>query len=479
MSAPELFNLDAEAGFLGTLLCDNKLVEKVSGIVKAEHFHDPVHREIFEAITRIVGDGGEASPVTLRTFFSGHPKDSEMPDGSVSIYIRKLLEAFVSAANAPYYARQIADLAHRRELAAVARALWDDAHATSVGGTAQDVLGRHESALAQMDDRAMGEHERPLVTLREAVEQAIDTADRARKSGSAVSGVTTGLKDLDWHTGGLQKGDLIVLGGRPSMGKTDLAWNIAVNAARAKLQGRASGAGCLIFSQEMRARQLGARTLARETGIPADRQRRGDITDEEYVLMTQAITDAPVWIDDSSMVKPDYIRRRARSLVKKGLLGMLMVDHLQITGTPDSMKGRNANSTAIISEVTKVLKEIATSFDVPLVLLSQLNRAVEMREEKRPQLADLRESGSIEQDADVVMFVHRDHYYLERSEPSRKADESDEKFNDRYANWRARETAARNLAEVIIAKQRMGSLVTVNLHYDGARSTFSDLEWRP
>ncbi|MFP5433142.1 MAG: DnaB-like helicase C-terminal domain-containing protein, partial [Alphaproteobacteria bacterium] len=338
--------------------------------------------------------------------------------------------------------------------------------------SAFDMVEAMESRLLGI--QATAPKAKAMVSVKTAVERAIETANSAAQSGTHLSGVTTGLRDLDWRTGGLQGGDLIVLGARPSMGKTDLGWNIAINAARAAAHGDVGGAVTAFFSLEMPSQQLGARLLARAAGVPADRQRRGDVTDDEFARFAQAVPDFPLWIDDTARATPAHIFSRCRRLQQRRGLGLVVVDHLAIMGAPDGF--RTQGETAIITEITREMKAIATTLGVPLLLLAQLNRGLAAREDKRPTLTDLRSSGSIEQDADSVWFLHREEYYLERSEPSRLSSETAEKFNDRYQEWQHRRDEARNIAEVIVAKQRLGPIGTERLHYDGAFSIFSDLQ---
>ncbi len=328
--------------------------------------------------------------------------------------------------------------------------------------------------------RSTGEQDRGFLKLEKALVASLKMAEEAHKRDSHVTGVTTGLRDLDRKLGGLQKSDLIILAGRPSMGKTALATNIAFNAARAwhDTEGK-EGAAVAFFSLEMSSEQLATRLLGEYASVPADKIRRGEIKTDDFSKFLEAakiLSRAPLYIDDTPGLSVAGLRTRARRLKRLvPHLGCIVIDYLQLLhGTAR----RDDNRVQEVSEITRNLKALAKELDIPVMALSQLSRAVEMREDKKPQLADLRESGSIEQDADVVMFVYREEYYHARSEPTRRADEPEEKFNTRHQRWMERGEEIRNIAEVIIAKQRHGPIGTVELHFDGPFTRFSDLEKR-
>jgi replicative DNA helicase len=460
-------DLDIEHALLACLLEDNRRVALVADTLKADHFFDPVNARVYEAIRSFADRGEVADYRTLAPFvadlFEGDRRRA-------TAHLIDLTDGVVGG-KAADYARVVVDMATRRHLIAIADDLKAQARHHSLHLSAFDMVEATEAALMKLSEAAPTV--KALVAVRTAVEDAIQAADDAARSGNSFSGITTGFRDLDWRTGGLQPGDLIAVGARPSMGKSDLGWNIAINAGRARAAGQHGGASVLVFSMEMEARQLGARLLARETGVAADRQRRGDVSDEDFARFAQAVPDLPVWIDSTARVTPAHILRRCRRLQQRRELGLVVVDHLAIMGAPDGF--RSQGETAVITEITREMKGIATTLGVPILLLAQLSRANTLREDKRPQLSDLRSSGSIEQDADSVWFVHREQYYLERSEPVRRADESVEKFEARHLDWQQRSDAARNVAEVIVAKQRMGGVGTVQLHYDGAHSRFADL----
>lgn len=460
-------NVEVEQALLSALLFDNRQVPKVADTLRSEHFYNDAHAGIYRAIITLVERGEAANPLTVAPYIV------DQFDGSKQKAVEHLvyLHENTFGGKAPDYARVLVDLALRRDLLAIAEDIASQARRHDLELCAVDMIEATEAALMRLDVSAPTS--KPLVTVRAAVEEAIKAAEDARRSGTVLTGVTTGLTDLDWRLGGLQPGELIVLGARPSMGKSDLAWNICVNAALAAAQGKHGGAAGLMFSQEMVARQLGARYLARAAGVATDAQRRGQVSDDDFAAFIRAVPDIPLWIDSTARVTPAHVLRRARRLQQRSGLGLIVIDHLNIMGAPEGF--RSQGETAVVTELTRELKGIATTLNVPVLLLSQLSRQVEMREDKRPTLSDLRQSGSIEQDADTVMFLYRDEYYLDRSEPARRPEETDQKFNDRYQNWKDRSVASRNVAEVIVAKQRMGSVGTTTLHYDGAKSAFSDL----
>ena len=338
-----------------------------------------------------------------------------------------------------------------------------------------------ESAEAKLFELARtGATDRGFVKLEKALAVSIRMAEEAHKRDSHITGVTTGLRDMDRKMGGLQRSDLIILAGRPSMGKTALATNMAFNAAHAhfKSEGR-EGSGVAFFSLEMSAEQLATRLLGDFSSVPSDKIRRGEIKTEDFtkfVEASQTLSRVPLYIDDTPALSVSGLRTRARRLKRMvPHLGVIVIDYLQLLhGSAKSAENRVQE----VSEITRSLKALAKELDIPVLALSQLSRAVEMREDKTPQLADLRESGSIEQDADVVMFVYREEYYHARAEPTRRDNEDESKFNDRCSRWMQRGEEIRNIAQVVIAKQRHGPIGTVELHFDGQFTRFSDLEKR-
>ncbi len=468
-------NEEAEQALLGAILVNNKAFERVAEFLRPQHFYDPVHVRIYEAISKMIERGQIANPVTLKPYFDNDP--ALAADGGAE-YLAELAANVVTVINAADYGRTIHDLFLRRQLIEVGTDMVNEAYRHDLDITAMDQIGEAEKQL--FDLATTGDVQGGFVPFADSVKLAIATAEVAFRASSHVTGVTTGLIDLDRKLGGFHRSDLLILAGRPSMGKTALATNIAFNAAKAHLRSGGKEGACVgFFSLEMSAEQLATRILADETQVPGDKIRRGEIRQDDFPKFVQASQDlarVPFFVDDTPALSVAAVRTRCRRLKRTSGLGMVVVDYLQLL-RGSAVKG-SENRVQEISEITRSLKAIAKELDVPVLALSQLSRAVEQREDKRPQLSDLRESGSIEQDADVVMFVFREQYYLERSEPSRRPDESDDKFNDRYQRWQQRLGEVHNTAEAIIAKQRHGPVGTVRLFFDGQFTKFGDLDQR-
>jgi replicative DNA helicase len=467
-------NAEAEQELLGAILTNNKAYEKVGEFLKPEHFYDPVHSRIFETIHALVQRGEIADPVTLKAYFENDPALESVGGAG---YLGELAGSVISVVNAEHYGRIIHDLYLRRQLIDMGEDMVNEAYSHNLEGAALDQIEGAEKKL--FDLATTGDIQGGFQPFSQSLRVAIDMAEEAFKRDSQVTGVTTGLIDLDRKLGGLHPSDLLILAGRPSMGKTALATNIAFAAAKAHMRTNGSeGAGVAFFSLEMSAEQLATRILADEAQVASEKIRRGDLKPEDFQRFSEAssiLSRVPFYVDDTPALSIAAVRTRARRLARtSGNLGLIVVDYLQLlrgTGGKSS-----ENRVQEVSEITRGLKAIAKELDVPVVALSQLSRAVEQREDKRPQLSDLRESGSIEQDADVVMFVFREQYYLERSEPSRRPDEADDKFNDRYQRWQQRLGEVHNTGEVIIAKQRHGPIGTVRLFFDGQYTKFGDLD---
>lgn len=469
-------NLEAEQGLLGTLLVDNRHLENVSDFLRAEHFFNPTHGRIYEAICKIVDKGQSASPVTLKGFFE---RDKTLENVGGAKYLAILAGEVPLLNNAVDYARTIYDLHLRRQLISLSEDVALEAYEQTVERSATDTIEKAESKLFELAES--GQAERGFVTLRDSVLTAIDIAEKAFKSDSHVTGCATKLTDLDQKLGGLHDSDLLILAARPSMGKTSLAVNVAFNAAKAYAEtGGKEGAIVGFFSLEMSADQLATRILADQSNISGDAIRKGDIKESDFrrfVEASQTLSQVPLYIDDTPALSISALRTRARRLKRQHGLGLLVVDYLQLLRGTGSRQSES-NRVLEISEITQGLKAIAKELAIPVIALSQLSRAVEQREDKRPQLSDLRESGSIEQDSDVVMFIYRREYYLSREEPQKKPEEDDSKFNDRYAKWQEELGENANVAEVIVAKQRHGPIGTVKLFFDANYTRFSDLERR-
>jgi replicative DNA helicase len=459
-------NQEAEQGLLGALLVDNRALEKVGDLLRTDHFFIPAHSRIYDAIVKMIDRGQNASPVTLKNYFE---KDQELGDVGGAAYLAELAASVISVANAPDYARAIYDLFLRRELITLGEEVVRESFTHTLEADSSDTIEMAESRLFALAES--GESRGNFITLRDSVMTAIELAEKAYKTEGHVTGVTTGLTDMDKKLGGFQNSDLVILAGRPSMGKTALATNMAFNAAlRYAESGGAEGARVGFFSLEMSADQLATRILADRSGISGDAIRKGNIKQEDFrafVEASQQLSQVPLFIDDTPALSISAIRTRARRLKRQHGLELLVIDYLQLLRGTGSKQGTD-NRVMEVSEITRGLKAIAKELAIPVVALSQLSRQVEQREDKRPQLSDLRESGSIEQDSDVVMFVYREEYYLSRTEP--------EPGTEKHLKWQESMDRAHNVAECIIAKQRHGPIGTVRMHFNPNLTRFSDLD---
>ncbi|MGE4313250.1 MAG: replicative DNA helicase [Pseudobdellovibrionaceae bacterium] len=468
------FNLEAEQGLLGALLMENRRLEDVAEFLRPDHFYAGAHKRIYDAIRTLVERGQAATPVTLKSYFE---KDKDLESVGGAAYLAELAATVISLANTLDYARTVYDLHLRRELINLASDMIENAQAFSLDSEAIDTIEKAEKRL--YDIAETGDGRQGFVTLKDSVKTAISVAEKAYNTKGHVTGVTTGLTDMDKKLGGLHGSDLLILAARPSMGKTALAVNVSFNAAKAYAQsGGEEGAITAFFSLEMSHDQLTTRILADQSNISGDAIRKGAITQDQFREFAQAahtLTSVPLYIDDTPALTIGAVRARARRLKRQHGLGLIVVDYLQLLRGSGSTQSES-NRVLEISEITRGLKALAKELEVPVIALSQLSRAVESRDDKRPQLSDLRESGSIEQDADVVMFIYREEYYLSREEPSQKTSESVEKFNERYETWSRRLQDTANIAEVIVAKQRHGPIGPVKLYFDPNYTRFSDLE---
>ena len=465
-------NIEAEQALLGALLVNNVVYERMGEILQADHFYDPVHGRIYGAIATLINRGQIADPKTLRGLFDNDPALAALGGAN---YLVDLAANIVTIFNVQDYARLLHDLFLRRQLIELGTDVVNDAFQHDLERTATNQIESTEAKLFELARN--GQTDRGFVKLEKALAASIKTAEEAHKRDGHITGVTTGLRDMDRKMGGLQRSDLLILAGRPSMGKTALATNIAFNAAHAyfKTDGR-EGSGVAFFSLEMSAEQLATRLLGDFSSVPSDKIRRGELKVEDFtkfVEASQTLSRVPLYIDDTPGLSVSGVRTRARRLKRMvPHLGVIVIDYLQLLCGSKGVESRVQE----VSEITRGLKGLAKELDIPVIALSQLSRAVEMREDKKPQLSDLRESGSIEQDADVVMFVYREEYYHARSEPSRRPDEDEGKFNDRHSRWMERGEEVRNVAEVVVAKQRHGPIGSVALQFDGQFTRFSDLE---
>ena len=478
-------NFEVEMGLLAALLANNRAYEKVSELLRPEHFADARHGRIYDAIGKLAQKGQQANAATLKNYFE---HDGELADIGGADYLARLQASAVTIINANDYAQRIFDLYLRRELIDIGTDVVNEAYEFDVE---TDANAKIESAEQKLFDLAeKGQVEGGLRTFNSALTAAIDMATLAFKRDGAVTGITTGFADMDDKLGGFHKSDLIIVAGRPSMGKSALAAKLAFNAAlarqkwteRAILEGLdrdapgAEGGVVAFFSLEMSAEQIANRLLSEQVEIPSDKIRRGEVAGEDFPKFVQAaqeLATLPLHIDDTPALSVSAVRTRARRLKRTQGLGMIVIDYLQLLAPPPGTRAEGRVQE--ISAITRGLKALAKELDVPVIALSQLSRAVEQREDKRPQLSDLRESGTIEQDADVVMFVYREEYYHSRAEPGRRPDEDESKFNERHQKWQERGEQIMNVAEVILGKQRHGPIGTVRLRFEGQFTKFSDL----
>ena len=464
-------NFEAEQALLGAILINNDAYNRVSEFLKPEHFYDPVHGRIFAACATLIERHQIANPVTLKPLFEA---DESLSDAGGAKYLARLAASAVTVINAADYGRTVFDLHLRRQLIELSLEMRDQALDPDLESSGQQQIEAVEQQL--FDLATTGEYEGGFRSFTDVLTSAIEIAEAAYKREGQLTGVATGFSDLDRLLGGLQRSDLVILAGRPSMGKTALATNIAYHAARVCRrenddQGHVTvtdGAVVGFFSLEMSAEQLATRILSEAAGVSSDKVRKGDLSNADFqkvVEANQVLAKIPFFIDDTPALSVAQLRTRARRLKRQQSLGLVVVDYLQLL-RPSSTRASD-NRVQEISDITRGLKALAKELDVPVLALSQLSRAVEQREDKRPQLADLRESGSIEQDADVVAFIYRPEYYLSRLEPEEHGTEA-------YEKWQARMEEVHNLAEVIIGKQRHGPTGTIKLVFEGELTRFSD-----
>ncbi len=463
-------NIEAEQAVLGAFLNNNDHVNKVGDFLLPEHFYVPIHKKIYEAIIKCMERGVIGSPITLKSFFD--KEESIEKSGATSLdYLLKLSVNASTIINLTHFAKDIYDTAIRRNLIEIGQDAVNESYEKDINTTAQNLIEKTEQRLFNLASE--GASDSGFVQLKGTLNEALRRIDLARKRGGDVNGVTTGYIDLDKLLGGLQNSDLLILAARPSMGKTSLAINMALNAAIEFLNDKAEKTekkkSVGVFSLEMAAEQIAARLLSIKTGIDGSRIRIGNITKEEFSTLLKESTElneTPIFIDDTPALTISAVRTRARRMKRQHNLGLIVVDYLQLLrGTNASSEGNRVQE---IGEISQGLKAIAKELDIPVIALSQLSRAVESRDDKRPQLSDLRESGNIEQDADVVMFIYREEYYLARKMPQHG--------DDKFHQWQEDMERAKNIAEVIIAKQRNGPIGNVSLRFDTRTTGFANLD---
>ena len=454
-------NIEAEQAVIGSILVSNEIFDEINLILSSNNFYDPIHQKIFSAIENLIFRGMLANPITLKSYFEDEKDDLNVPD-----YLVEVTKFSTSIRQAVEYSKIIYDMFVRRELIKISENTIDTAKLNDLSTTGQDIIEDSEKLLYELAEK--GSSYSSLISFDKALRQTIDMASAAYKNEEGIVGVPTGLRDLDDRLGGLHKSDLIIIAGRPGMGKTALATNIAFNAAQKLQDSGKEKASVAFFSLEMSSEQLSTRILAEQSKIKSNDIRRGRISDEQFdrfLETSKNISELPLYIDETPALTIAAMSNRARRIKRLHGLDLIIVDYIQLMrGSLNYKDGRVQE----VSEITQGLKAIAKELSIPVVALSQLSRQVEQRDNKKPQLSDLRESGSIEQDADVVMFVYRESYYLENKEPKPATVE--------HAEWQAKMNEVSNLAELIIGKQRHGPTGNVFLEFEAMFTKFKDTQ---
>ncbi|WP_440692807.1 replicative DNA helicase [Candidatus Pelagibacter sp. HIMB1695] len=453
-------NIEAEQAVIGSILVSNDIFDEVNTIISSINFYDPMHQKIFEAIESLIYKGMLANPITLKNYFEDEKDDINVPE-----YLVKVTKFSTSVRQAVEYSKIIYDMFVRRELIKISEETIDSAKLNDLDTSGQTIIENSERQLFDLAEK--GSFNSSLIKFDDAMKQTIEMASAAYKNDEGIVGVPTGLRDLDDKLGGLHQSDLIIIAGRPSMGKTSLATNIAFNAAQ-KLQDSGKKSSIAFFSLEMSSEQLSTRIISEQARISSNDIRRGRISDDQFdkfLETSKNIAELPLYIDETPAISIAALSNRARRIKRLFGLDMIVVDYIQLMrGTTYNKDGRVQE----ISQITQGLKAIAKELAVPVVALSQLSRQVEQRDDHKPQLADLRESGSIEQDADVVMFVYREGYYLSRKEPREATVE--------HAEWQAKMNEVAHLAQIIIGKQRHGPIGNVTLEFEERFTKFKDTQ---
>jgi len=453
-------NIEAEQSVIGSILVTNEIFDEISTIISNGNFYDPMHQKIYNAIESLIYKGMLANPITLKNYFEDEKDDLDVPE-----YLVKITKFSTSIRQAIEYSKIIYDMFVRRELIKISEQTIDNAKINDLDTNGQNIIENSERLLFDLAEK--GSFNSSLIKFDDAMKQTIEMASAAYKNEGGIVGVPTGLRDLDDKLGGLHQSDLIIIAGRPSMGKTSLATNIAFNAAK-NIQDNGKKSSIAFFSLEMSSEQLSTRILSEQARIGSNDIRRGRISDEQFdqfLETSKNIAELPLFIDETPAISIAAMSNRARRIKRLHGLDMIVVDYIQLMrGTTYNKDGRVQE----ISQITQGLKAIAKELGVPVVALSQLSRQVEQRDDHKPQLADLRESGSIEQDADVVMFVYREGYYLSRKEPREATVE--------HAEWQAKMNEVAHLAEIIIGKQRHGPIGKITLEFEERFTKFKDTQ---
>ena len=471
-------NFEAETAVIGCLLWDNKTYEKIADFLVEDHFINSNNKKIFSVIKQLLDKNILVTPITLKNYLENN--DEEKFDHLT--YLNKIKDSSPSTQNAYQYARLLYDLHIKRNLVGIGTNIIQNTISNEDGLEGLDLIENAENDLYNLSQTGSADRKHSLFS--EALKAAIDVIDQSFKRDGKIAGLPTGLKDLDKKLGGMHKSDLIIIAGRPSMGKTALGTNIAFNAAKNFKQKEdefgekttIDGGKVAFFSLEMSAEQLATRILAQESKISSDKMRKAELNKADFKKIAQISSELEslnLIIDDNPLLTIPSLRARARRLKRIYDIDLIIIDYLQLMSGSSNVK--NDGRVQEISEITRGLKAIAKELNIPIIALSQLSRQVEQREDKRPQLADLRESGTIEQDSDVVMFIFRESYYLERMEPVKKTDENEDKYTERHQRWRELCESSYNLAELVIAKQRHGPIGTIKAHFDPNYTRFSDL----
>jgi len=452
-------NIEAEQSVIGSIMLSNEIFDEISLFVSSKNFYDPMHQKIFGAIENLIYKGMLANPITLKNHFENEKDELNIPE-----YLVKITKFSTSSRQSIEYSKLIYDLFVKRELIKISDNIIHTAKLNDLNNDGQQIIQNFEKSLFDLAEK--GSFNSSIVKFDEAMRQTIEMASNAYKNEEGIVGVPSGLRDLDDRLGGMHKSDLIIIAGRPSMGKTALATNIAFHAAQ-NIQEKREKSSVAFFSLEMSSEQLSTRILAEQSRIKSNDIRRGKISEEQFdkfIETSKNISELPLYIDETPAISIAALSNRARRIKRVHGLDLIVIDYIQL------MKGTNFKDGRVqeISEITQGLKALAKELSVPVLALSQLSRAVEQRDDKKPLLSDLRESGSIEQDADVVMFVFREAYYLKNKEPRPATVE--------HAEWQAKMNEISHLAELLILKQRHGPTGTIMLEFEEMFTKFKDIQ---
>ncbi len=478
LNIDKLTNFDAEIAVIGCLLWDNRSYEKISDFLDEQHFSNENNKNIYKVIKRLLDQNILVTPITLKNHLENN-KENELDNLS---YLNQIKDSTPSTHNAYQYARLLYDLHIKRSLISIGNEMVQNTIENTEDLEGSSLIEIAENNLYNLSQT--GNIDRKHLPFKEALKDAVDIIDKSFQKEGKIVGIPSGLRDLDKKLGGLHNSDLIIIAGRPSMGKTALGTNIAFNASKSYKESKdelgnrtvIDGGKVAFFSLEMSAEQLATRILAEQSKITSNKMRKAELTKEDFkkiAKISSELENLNLFIDDNPILTIPTLRARARRMSRLYDIDLIIIDYLQLMSGSSTF--RNDGRVQEISEITRGLKAIAKELNIPIIALSQLSRQVEQREDKRPQLSDLRESGTIEQDADVVMFIFRESYYLERLEPIKKAEDSDDKYNEKHERWRELCENSYNTAEIIIAKQRHGPIGTIKTHFDSNFTKFSNL----